>query len=217
MILAAGRGERLRPLTDSTPKPMLPVAGRPLLEHQIAWLRAAGVRQIVINLHHLGEQIEQHLGDGSRFGVEIRYSRETTLLETGGGIVKALPLLGGEPFLLLNGDVFTDFPFADLLPLPDWADIHLLVTPRPDFRARGDFEVSHGRVTARGDSYVYCGVAVLRPSLFANDRIEPFSLRRHLFASLAAGRLSAQIWHGYWTDIGDQAQLAAVNAREGSN
>ncbi|MCB1683719.1 MAG: NTP transferase domain-containing protein, partial [Pseudomonadales bacterium] len=105
MILAAGRGERLRPLTDQTPKPMLRVHGRPLLEHQIEWLKAAGITDLVINLHHLGAQIENYFGDGERFGVRIRYSHESELLDTGGGILNALPLLGSEPFLVMNGDI----------------------------------------------------------------------------------------------------------------
>ena len=213
MILAAGRGERLRPLTDHTPKPMIEVQGRPLLEHQIGWLSAAGITELVINLHHLGEQIETRFGDGSGYGVRIRYSHETELLETGGGIVKALPLLGTEPFLILNGDIFTDFPFDRLQPIPDWADIHLVVTPKPDFRDQGDFEVAGGRITARGDAYVYCGIAVLRPRIFAADRAEPFSLRDRFFEAIARGALSAQIWEGYWIDIGSQAQLDSVNAR----
>jgi MurNAc alpha-1-phosphate uridylyltransferase len=214
MILAAGRGERLRPLTDQVPKPMLEVRGRPLLEHQLEWLAAAGIRDLVINLHHLGEQIEAHLGDGSRFGMRIAYSREAMLLETGGGIVKALPLLGDAPFLVLNGDIFTDFPLNELAPLPDWADIHLVVTPRPAFRAKGDFQVDGGRVTTRGDDYVYCGIAILRPAMFAGDRPEPFSLREHMFRAIDAGRISAQIWNGFWTDIGDQNQLDTVNASD---
>jgi len=213
MILAAGRGERLRPLTDHTPKPMVDVQGRPLLAHQIEWLARAGITELVINLHHLGEQIEAHFGDGGEFGVRIRYSREETLLETGGGIVNALPLLGDAPFLILNGDIFTDFPFASLSPLPDWADIHLVVTPKPDFRERGDFEYADGRITARGDSYVYCGIALLRPDIFAADRAEPFSLRDRFFSAMDRGTLSAQVWDGYWIDIGSQAQLDAVNAR----
>ena len=213
MILAAGRGERLRPLTDHTPKPMVEVQGQPLLAHQIAWLQRAGIRELVINLHHLGEQIEAKFGTGGEYGVHIRYSREQTLLETGGGIVNALPLLGDAPFLLLNGDIFTDFPFASLEALPDWADIHLVVTPTPDYRESGDFEFADGRITARGQSYVYCGIAVLRPELFATDRAEPFSLRDRFFAAIEAGTISAQIWDGYWIDIGSQAQLDAVRAR----
>ncbi len=214
MILAAGRGERLRPLTDHTPKPMIEVQGRPLLEHQIQWLADAGITELVINLHHLGEQIEQHFGDGSTRGVRIRYSHEQKLLETGGGIVNALPLLGGEPFLILNGDIFTDFPFDHLAPLPAWADIHLVVTPRPAFRDQGDFEVADGRVTARGNGFVYCGIAILRPRIFDGDRAAPFSLRDRFFEAIGNGRLSAQIWNGDWIDIGNQAQLDSVNARD---
>jgi MurNAc alpha-1-phosphate uridylyltransferase len=213
MILAAGRGERLRPLTDHTPKPMVNVHGRPLLAHQIEWLTQAGIVDLVINLHHLGEQIETHFGDGTAFGARIRYSHEETLLETGGGIVNALPLLGDAPFLILNGDIYTDFPFEDLAPLPDWADIHLVVTPKPDYRDKGDFEFAEGRITARGDSYVYCGIALLRPEIFAADRAEPFSLRDRFFNAMERGTLSAQVWDGYWIDIGSQARLDAVNAR----
>ncbi|HEY6598064.1 MAG TPA: sugar phosphate nucleotidyltransferase, partial [Pseudomonadales bacterium] len=112
MILAAGRGERLRPLTDHTPKPLVAIAGTPLIVHQLRWLAAAGITDIVINLHHLGDAIAAALGDGAQFGVRIHYSRETTLLETGGGIVRALPSLGAGPFVILNGDVWTDYPFA---------------------------------------------------------------------------------------------------------
>ena len=212
MILAAGKGERLHPLTQSTPKPMLEVRGRPLLEHQIGWLKTAGIRDLVINLHHLGGQIERHFGDGSRFGVNIRYSPEQELLDTGGGIVNALPLLGNEPFLVLNGDIYTDFPLTSLEPLPDWADVHLVVTPRPDFRDTGDFEVSAGRVTGRGDTYVYCCIALLRPQLFDGFLPRPFSLRDRFFDSVQAGRASAQVWLGAWTDIGTREQLDALNA-----
>lgn len=212
MILAAGRGERLRPLTDHTPKPLLAVRGRPLLEHQIGWLRAAGITEVVINLHHLGGQIEARFGTGEALGVHIRYSREAKLLETGGGIVNALPLLGDEPFLVINGDIFTAFPLTALAPLPSWADIHLLLTPKPPFRDQGDFECREGRITARGDDYVYCGIAVLRPALFAGRAVAPYSLREDFFAAIGRGAVSAQIWHGQWTDIGNRAELDAINA-----
>jgi len=209
MILAAGRGERLRPLPDSTPKPMLRIHGRPLLEHQIDWLKAAGIADLVINLHHLGEQIEAHFGNGERFGVRIRYSHEARLLDTGGGVVKALPLLGPEPFLVMNGDIFTDFPLCDLKALPDWADIHLVLTPRPVFRDTGDFEFADGRILSRGNSFVYCGIAVLRPRLLDGFTSTPFSLRERFFESIERRRASAQIWTGAWTDIGNPEQLAA--------
>ncbi|MGE0626009.1 MAG: NDP-sugar synthase [Pseudomonadales bacterium] len=210
MILAAGRGERLRPHTDTIPKPMLAVHGRPLLEHQIGWLRAAGITELVINLHHLGDRIESHFGDGSAFGVHIRYSREAVLLETGGGIVNALPLLGEGPFVLLNGDIYTDFPFSRLTLPPAWADMHLVVTPKPVFRAEGDFLFADGRITSRGDDFVYCGIAVIRPEVFAGDTATPFSLRDRFFRAIGAGRLSAELWSGRWTDIGTEAQLLAV-------
>jgi N-acetyl-alpha-D-muramate 1-phosphate uridylyltransferase len=213
MILAAGRGERLRPLTDRVPKPLAPVAGRPLLAHQLGWLTAAGIHDVVINLHHLGAHIEAAFGDGGAFGVRIRYSHEAERLETGGGIVQALPLLGAEPFLVLNGDIYTDLPFATLRDaLPADADAHLVLTPTPPVREQGDFEYADGRVTARGGAYVYCGISILRPELFAGRRAEPFSLRDLLFAAIDRGRVSAQVWAGYWTDIGTPDQLAAVDA-----
>jgi MurNAc alpha-1-phosphate uridylyltransferase len=211
MILAAGKGERLKPLTDTTPKPMINVGAEPLIAHQIDWLQRAGITDLVINLHHLGEQIQAFCADGRRLGVNIRYSHEESLLETGGAVVKALPLLGDEPFMILNGDIYTDFPFANLPPAPpDWADLHLLLTPTPEFREHGDFEYRAGRITARGEAFVYCGVALLRPELFAGRKMEPFSLQRTFFAAVREGRASAQIWEGYWTDIGSHDQLQAV-------
>lgn len=217
MILAAGRGERLRPLTERTPKVLVEVAGEPLLFHQLRWLRTAGLYEVVINLHHLGSQIALRAGDGTRHGVQIRYSEEATLLETGGGVVNALPLLGSEPFVLLNGDIYTDFPFASLPQRPPAGSLaHILVTPRPAFRRRGDFEVDDGRVTARGESYVYCGIAVIDPAVVAGRRAEPFSLRDVYFELMSTGTLSAQVWDGYWSDIGTIEQLEAVNLRAGA-
>ena len=130
-------------------------------------------------------------------------------------------MLGEEPFVVLNGDIFTDFPFAALDPIPDWADVHLVVTPRPAFREQGDFEVHGNRVTARGNRYVYCGIGVLRPSLFAaharHSKPAPHSLRDYLFRAIDAGRISAQIWTGAWTDIGSREQLDRVNGRSSGN
>lgn len=213
MILAAGRGERLRPLTDRIPKVLAEVGGEPLLAHQLRWLAAAGIGEVVINLHHLGQQIVDAIGDGSRFGVRIRYSPEPELLETGGGLVNALPLLGSAPFLLLNGDIYTDFDFAALPQRPAHGALaHLLVTPRPGFRRHGDFEVTAGRVTARGDGYVYCGIAVLDPAALTGRPRAPFSLRDVYFELIERDALSAQVWHGYWSDVGTLEQLEAVNA-----
>jgi N-acetyl-alpha-D-muramate 1-phosphate uridylyltransferase len=211
MILAAGRGERLRPLTDHVPKPLMDVGGQPLLAHQLGWLAAAGFSEVVINLHHLGEQIADRFADGSAWGLRIQYSRETQLLETGGGVVQALPLLGGDPFLLMNGDIFTDFPLGCLpSSLEPGVEAHLVVTPRPAFRERGDFDVADGRVTARGDGQVYCGIAILDPVALAGRRAEPFSLRDVYFDLVDRQALAAQIWEGYWTDIGSIDQLEAV-------
>lgn len=214
MILAAGRGERLRPLTDHTPKPLMEVHGEPLLAHQLRWLAAAGIREVVINLHHLGQQIVDVFGDGRGYGVAISYSLEPTLLDTGGGVVKALPLLGNDPFVLLNGDIYTDFPFSEL-PRQLAADAlaHLTVTPRPAFRERGDFEVADGRVIGRGDSHVYCGIALLDPAALLGRRPEPFSLRDVYFDLIGRGAITAQVWPGYWTDIGTREQLEAISAR----
>jgi MurNAc alpha-1-phosphate uridylyltransferase len=211
MILAAGRGERLRPLTDHTPKPLLPIAGTPLIAHQVRWLAKAGIRDIVINLHHLGDAIAATLGDGGAFGVRIAYSREETLLETGGGIVKALPLLGDRPFVILNGDTWTDYPFAQLSkPLAN--DLaHLVLTTIPSNRAEGDFGLDGDRVTRGTDRpYVYCGISLLSTRLFDGAPSGPFSLRNLLFDAIARNRVGGELWNGRWIDIGTHDQLAAV-------
>lgn len=210
MILAAGRGERLRPLTDHTPKPLVAIAGEPLIAHQLRWLAAAGIHDIVINLHHLGEAIADALGDGAALGVRIRYSREVTLLETGGGIVRALPLLGEGPFVILNGDVWTDYPFAHL-PTSLATDLaHLVLTPTPAHRS-GDFGFDSDRVQRGSERpYVYCGISVLAPQLFDGAPAGPFSLRELLFKAIAAGRVSGEVWTGRWIDIGTPDQLDAV-------
>ncbi|MDP6376687.1 MAG: nucleotidyltransferase family protein [Pseudomonadales bacterium] len=211
MILAAGRGTRLRPYTNRTPKPLLEVRGRPLIEHQLSWLKKAGITDIVINLHHLGEQITTHLGDGRAHGVNIVYSREEKLLETGGGIKAALPSLGVKPFVILNGDIFTTFDF-DSLPEapPDDCPAHIVVTPRPAFRSRGDFDVEDTRIIARGDEVVYCGIALLHPVLFERSPQGAFSLRTLYFEAMERGVLSAQLFSGLWTDIGTPDQLTAL-------
>jgi MurNAc alpha-1-phosphate uridylyltransferase len=189
MLLAAGRGERLRPLTDRLPKPLARVGGEPLLAHQLRWLAGAGVTEVVINVHHLGQMSIDAFGDGAAFGLQIRYSREAMLLETGGGVVNALPLLGAAPFLLMNADIYTEFPLTELPPGPPPGGAHLVVTPRPAFRRNGDFAVTGGRISARGDDYVYCGIALIDPAALAARRataqrrlrsgreVAPFSLR----------------------------------------
>ncbi len=210
MILAAGRGERLRPLTDRMPKPMIPIASEPLITHQIRWLRRAGVTEVVINLHHLGDQIQSHLGSGRDLGVSIRYSLEEELLDTGGGIVKALPLLGEAPFLLLNGDIWSNFRFVGLVDaVPETG--HVVLTPSPAHLIVSDFVLDGTRVTHNAnDNLVYCGIAVLNPALFDGAVRPRFSLRDLLFAAAADGRLSGERFDGTWIDIGSQEQLKAV-------
>lgn len=214
MILAAGRGERLRPLTDRQPKPLLPVAGAPLIVHQLRWLRRAGVTEVVVNTHHLAAQVEQRLGTGEAFGLPIRISREAELLDTGGGIRQALPWLGPEPFLVLNGDIWTDYAFAALLTVPVEADAlgHLVLTPTPDHLPHGDFHLDAGgrvrREPAAANDLTYCGIARLTTALFDDAPDGPFSLRELYFAAAAAGRLTGERFAGTWIDIGTPGQLA---------
>ncbi|MGI9328923.1 MAG: nucleotidyltransferase family protein [Pseudomonadales bacterium] len=216
MILAAGRGERLRPLTDHTPKPLLPVAGKPLIERQIEQLAAAGVRDLVINLHHLGEQIASTLGNGERFGLSIRYSRESEKLETGGGLLNALPLLGDGPLWLLNGDVLLDLPLADFpTELPPGSAMHMLLTPTPAVREHGDFDFDGQHVTGWGEAVVYCCFALLHGSLvreFAQRHggLTVFSMREVFSELIDQGRLTGQLYNGDWIDIGSAAQLQAA-------
>jgi len=213
MLLAAGRGERMRPLTDARPKPLLEVAGRPLIEWHLERLAAAGFSEVVINLSWLGEQIPAALGQGERWGLSIAYSREPwPALETGGGIFQALPLLGPEPFLLVNGDVYTDVDFRSLSLQPgDLAQ--LLLVPNPAHHAKGDFCLDGGRITDNGSSTLtYSGISVLSPGLFAGCTSGKFPLAPLLFAARNAGRLGGQRHDGYWVDVGTVERLAELDA-----
>ena len=213
MLLAAGRGERMRPLTDATPKPLLHVAGRPLIEWHLERLAAAGFREVVINLSWLGEQIPAALGQGERWGLSIVYSREPwPALETGGGIFQALPLLGPEPFLLVNGDVYTDVDFRSLSLQPgDLAQ--LLLVPNAAHHVKGDFCLDGGRITDNGSSTLtYAGISVLSPGLFAGCTSGKFPLAPLLFAARDAGRLGGQRHDGYWLDVGTVERLAELDA-----
>ncbi len=210
MILAAGRGERLNPLTERIPKPLIPIASEPLIAHQLRWLHRAGITEIVVNVHHLGEQIERSLGSGADFGVRIRYSREPQLLDTGGGVKNALAHLGPEPFAVLNGDIWTSYPFRNLLAAaPEQA--HLVLTPTPPHKPSADFRLQAGRVLrGDGDDLTYCGIAVLTPALFADSPQGPFSLRELFFRAAAEGRLAGEIFDGTWIDIGTPEELKRV-------
>lgn len=212
MILAAGKGERLRPLTLHTPKPLVRAAGVPLIEYHVRALAAAGFRELVINHAWLGQQIEDYLGDGSRFGVQIAYSAEGEPLETGGGIFRALPLLGDQPFLVINGDIFTDYPFAELRrPLSGLA--HLVLVDNPAHHPAGDFCLSAGQVAdAQPErvSLTYSGMAVLAPELFAGYQAGAFKLAPLLRQAMVQGQVSGERFAGHWVDVGTHERLAEV-------
>ncbi len=217
MILAAGRGERLRPLTERVPKPMLVVGGEPLIVHQVRWLRRAGIREVVVNLHHLGNQIERALGNGDDLGVRIRYSREPELLDTGGGIRNALPHLGPGPFVIVNGDVWTNYRFERLLRI-DTVSAHLVLTPTPPHKDKADFHVEPGTDPLRvrrgpSDDLTYCGIAVLHPALFGGSPEGPLPLTDLLFPAAAEGTLGGEIFAGAWIDIGSHDQLKEARRR----
>nr|WP_232470378.1 nucleotidyltransferase family protein [Methylococcus sp. BF19-07] len=210
MILAAGRGERLRPLTDHTPKPLLPAGGRPLIEHTLEALVRAGFMEIVVNLAHLGRQIRERLGDGGRFGARIRYSDEGDhALETAGGIRQALALLGPEPFIVVNGDIGTDYDFARLHRAPA-GDAHLVLVPNPPHHPQGDFVLKGDQVTPPGDGACTCtfaGIGLYRAELFASLQPGRVPLAPLLRQAMTAGRVSGELHAGFWLDIGTAERL----------
>ncbi|CAI8798151.1 N-acetylmuramate alpha-1-phosphate uridylyltransferase MurU [Pseudomonas brassicacearum] len=212
MILAAGKGERMRPLTLTTPKPLIRVGGVPLIEYHLRALARAGFTEIVINHAWLGQQIEDHLGDGSRFGVSIRFSPEGEPLETGGGIFRALSLLGDEAFVVVNGDVWTDYDFSALRrPLEGLA--HLVLVDNPEHHPDGDFVLVDGKVHDRqapADNLTYSGIAVLHPRLFDGCSDGAFKLAPLLRAAMAEGRVSGEHLKGHWVDVGTHERLAQV-------
>ena len=214
MILAAGRGERMRPLTDVCPKPLLEAGGRALIEHHLVALAAAGFREVVVNLAHLGAKIPERLGDGSRYGVSIRYSDEgPEPLETGGGIHHALPLLGRERFLLVNGDVFVRIDFRAVY-APPGALAHLVLVPNPGHHPRGDFALAaDGHIVAEGPTLTYAGIGILDPALFADCAAGKFPLLPLLLRARGQGRLTGQRHDGDWVDVGTPARLAELDDR----
>lgn len=214
-ILAAGRGERMRPLTDHTPKPLLVAGGKPLIVWHLERLAAAGFREIVINHAHLGGQIEAALGDGARWGLSIRYSPEPPgALETAGGITTALPLLGDEPFLVVNGDVYCDVYFGRFFGLTA-TFAHLVMVENPAHHTGGDFSLDGDRVVyANGEqTFTYAGIGVFSPSFFAE--IQPgtvMKLRPLLDAAIAAGTLTGERFAGRWVDVGTPQRLTELDA-----
>jgi MurNAc alpha-1-phosphate uridylyltransferase len=215
MILAAGRGVRMRPLTDTTPKSLLAVGGKPLIVRQLEKLARAGFTEAVIDHAHLGEMIEATLGDGSRYGLSIRYSPEREALETAGGIALALPLLGAEPFLVINADIYSDYDFSALAGL-DLQDrlAHLVLVDNPPQHPRGDFALDAGRVREAGERLLtFSGIGVYAPRLFGGIPAKAkVALAPLLRKAMAAERVSGEHYHGRWHDIGTAERLQALDA-----
>ncbi|MGY4533589.1 MurNAc alpha-1-phosphate uridylyltransferase [Pseudomonas sp. TE3786] len=212
MILAAGKGERMRPLTLHTPKPLIPVAGVPLIEYHLRALAAAGFTEVVINQAWLGEQIEAHLGDGAQFALRIVYSPEGEPLETGGGIFRALPLLGSEPFLVVNGDVWTDYDFH-AIPKQLKGLAHLVMIDNPSHHPAGDFILREGLLSDGQPgvaTLTYSGIAVLAPALFEGCQPGAFKLAPLLRDAMAAGQVSGEYHPGHWVDVGTHERLLEV-------
>ncbi len=218
MILAAGLGTRMRPLTDSLPKPLLQAGGKTLIEHHLLNLAAGGITHIIINHFYLGEKIEQALGDGSAYGVRIQYSPESTRLETAGGIVKALPLLGQDSFIVVNGDIWTDYSFASLQPVDGINTLaRLVMIDNPEHNPAGDFNLganNHLQESATADSHAltFSGISVLHSNFFKDLSEEPRPLAPLLRAAIAIGKVEGEYYTGRWFDIGTPERLRELDA-----
>jgi MurNAc alpha-1-phosphate uridylyltransferase len=214
MILAAGRGERLRPLTDEIPKPLIEVAGRSLIEYHLINLAASGFKEIVINTAWLADKIHQQLGDGSNYGVKIRYSDEGEALDTAGGIINALPLLGKDPFLVVNGDIWCDYDFSTLPELKYPMQAHLLLVNNPGHNQKGDFALQDVLIKNNGNPmFTYSGIGIFTEKFFAdqNSGISPLAplIRQKSERELISG----QIHHGLWTDVGTVERLLELETQ----
>lgn len=214
MILAAGLGTRMRPLTDKTPKPLLKVGGIPLILWHIERLAHDGFTDIVINIAHLGYQIPEVLGDGSEWGVNITYSDEQDegALESAGGIVKALPLLGDESFLVLNGDIWSDYDFQDNRKLPEGILAHLILVPNPEHNPEGDFALDGQRVID-AKQYTFSGIGYYSPKLFEGVPYGKSGLAPLLRAAMKEGKVTGELYEGEWLDIGTPERLELLNAQ----
>lgn len=217
MVLAAGRGERLRPITDAIPKALVEVRGKSLLEWHLEKLAAAGVETVVINLGWLGQQIVERIGSGESCGLNVVYSNEAdNILETGGGIHRALPLLGSEPFLVVNADVYTDMPLPPVsvspVSLPDNDLAHLFLVPTPGHKAKGDFDLRGDRVVdGPNPELTFSGIAIYRPEFFADCEPGRFPLAPMLRDAADAGRLGGTLYQGLWEDVGTPERLEKLN------
>lgn len=219
MILAAGYGKRLRPLTDQLPKPLLPIGGKSMIEYHLEKLALAGYSEIVINLGHLGNKIPKALGDGMRWNLSIEYSDEgPEPLETGGGITKALPLLGDQPFLVVNGDVWCELDFRDIPKNLYPNDLALLyLVKQPKWRTRGDFDLQAGRVIeSENPPLLYSGIAIYNPSILQGATVEKFSIVPRLRKAITRNQVGGILYDGEWDDVGTPDRLEAIQQRFGS-
>ncbi len=213
MILAAGRGERMRPLTDKTPKPLLEVNGKALIVYHIEKLASLGFKEIIINIAHLGFKIPEALGNGSKWNINLIYSDEQKdgALESAGGIIKALPFLGNDTFLVVNGDVFCDYDFDANFDLKD--DLaHLILVPNPEHNPNGDFGIKNNRALNEADKkYTFSGIGYYSPKLFESLHVEKKALAPLLRNAIKQNKISAALHVGYWHDIGTPQRLKAIN------
>ena len=219
MILAAGYGKRLRPLTDHTPKPLVSIGGKPLIVHHLEKIAQTGIKEVVINLGHLGSKIPEALGDGDTWGLSIQYSEEgPDPLETGGGMAKALPLLGSETFLLVNGDVWCDLDFSSIPRSLESNDQSLLyLVQQPEWRERGVFSLVNGRVVeSESPQYLYAGIALYHPSILEGAKVEKFSIVPRLKQAIASDRVAGILHLGEWDDVGTPERLHAIQANHGN-
>lgn len=224
MILAAGLGQRMRPLTDHLPKPLLCLAGKPLLQYHLEALAQAGIKEVIINLAYLGDKIRDYVGDGSRFGLHVQYSEEPEPLETAGALLKALPLLGEEPFLLINGDVWTDFDLCQLSQASLAADVdaHLMLVPNPDFHPKGDFAFnSQGKLVEDVvlPKHTFAGLSLIHPRLIRDypQQRPKFPLAEVLRYAIARQRITGSLYEGRWSDIGTPERLYLLDSELGKS
>ena len=214
MILAAGRGDRLRPLTDEIPKPLLQVAGKPLIEYHIENLAKAGFNEIIINTAWLAEKLHDALGDGSRFGVSIQYSDEGTALETAGGIIHALPLLGDSHFLVVNGDIWCDFDYSTLIDLKHNEQAHLILVNNPVHHLKGDFALVHNMIKNTGDiMFTYSGIGIYSAEFFAQQQPGVVPLAPIIRSKCENDLVSGQYYAGSWTDVGTIERLQELEEK----
>jgi len=214
MILAAGRGARMQPITDTIPKPLLKVAGKPLIAHHLITLARAGIAEVVINISHLAEKIQQELGDGQHYNIKIHYSHEPIALETGGGILQALPLLGTTPFLVVSGDIWTDYPWQQLPQQLENDLAHLIMVDNPSYHVTGDFVLQQGKLQHEGGAKLtFASMGVYHPKLFAGAPSGAFRLTKLLDPAIAAGKVSGEHYHGNWANVGTEEEWHKLIAR----